>query len=59
VFTGIITDIGTIEALENRGDLRARIRSRYAPAGIDLGSNESRRCFYRAPQRIAGRSRRS
>jgi riboflavin synthase len=39
VFNSIITDIGTIDALENRGDLRARIRSRYAPAGIDLGAS--------------------
>jgi riboflavin synthase len=39
VFTGIITDIGTIEALESRGDLRARIRSRYPSAGIDLGAS--------------------
>jgi riboflavin synthase len=39
VFTGIITDIGTIEALEDRGDLRARIRSAYSPAGIALGAS--------------------
>ncbi len=39
MFTGIITDIGTIEALEDRGDLRARIRSGYAPAGIAIGAS--------------------
>ena len=27
MFTGIITDIGTIAELEDRGDLRARIRA--------------------------------
>lgn len=39
MFTGIITDIGTIEALEDRGDLRVRIRSGYAPQGIALGAS--------------------
>lgn len=39
VFTGIITDIGTIEALNDRGDLRVRIRSGYDPEGIDLGAS--------------------
>jgi riboflavin synthase len=39
VFTGIITDIGRIRALEPRGDLRARIATRYAPDGIDIGAS--------------------
>jgi riboflavin synthase len=39
VFTGIITDIGRIRALEPRGDLRARIATRYAPEGIDIGAS--------------------
>lgn len=39
MFTGIITDIGTIEALNDRGDLRVRIRSGYDPEGIDLGAS--------------------
>lgn len=39
MFTGIITDIGTIRALERRGDLRARIGTRYDAAGIDLGAS--------------------
>lgn len=39
MFTGIITDIGTIDELEHRGDLRARIRTTYAPDGIDIGAS--------------------
>ncbi|MEM7439749.1 MAG: riboflavin synthase [Pseudomonadota bacterium] len=39
MFTGIITEIGTIQALEQRGDLRARIASSYDPDGIDLGAS--------------------
>lgn len=39
MFTGIITDIGTIEAVERRGDLRARIRTAYDTAHIDMGAS--------------------
>jgi len=39
MFTGIITDIGTITALEQQGDLRARIRTAYDTAGIDMGAS--------------------
>ncbi|CTQ49764.1 riboflavin synthase [Jannaschia donghaensis] len=39
MFTGIVTDIGTIRALERRGDLRARIGTAYDPSGIDLGAS--------------------
>ncbi|SDZ18091.1 riboflavin synthase alpha chain [Jannaschia faecimaris] len=39
MFTGIVTDIGTIRVLEKRGDLRARIGTAYDPAGIDLGAS--------------------
>lgn len=39
MFTGIITDIGTITALEQEGDLRARIRTGYDTATIDLGAS--------------------
>jgi riboflavin synthase len=39
MFTGIITDIGTIEAVEARGDLRARIGCGYDTATIDLGAS--------------------
>ncbi|WP_069299898.1 riboflavin synthase [Neptunicoccus sediminis] len=39
MFTGIITDIGTVAELEQRGDLRARITTNYDPATIDLGAS--------------------
>jgi len=39
LFTGIITDVGTIEAIEQRGDLRARISTVYDTATIDLGAS--------------------
>jgi riboflavin synthase len=39
MFTGIVTDMGTIERLEDRGDLRARIRSAYPAAGIAIGAS--------------------
>ena len=39
MFTGIITDIGTVRRLERRGDLRVRIATAYDPAGIDLGAS--------------------
>lgn len=39
MFTGIITDIGTIRHTENRGDLRAIIGCSYDSGGIDLGAS--------------------
>jgi riboflavin synthase len=39
MFTGIITDIGHVHALEKRGDLRARIGTSYDTSGIDLGAS--------------------
>lgn len=39
MFTGIITDIGQIRALEHRGDLRARIATSYDTHRIDLGAS--------------------
>ena len=39
MFTGIITDVGRVLALENRGDLRARIATRYNVSGIDIGAS--------------------
>ena len=41
MFTGIVTDMGTIERLDDRGDLRARIRCAYAPGGIAIGASIS------------------
>ena len=39
MFTGIISDVGTIVRLEDRGDLHARIRASYAPASIAIGAS--------------------
>ncbi|AHD01480.1 riboflavin synthase [Leisingera methylohalidivorans] len=39
MFTGIITDVGTIAELEQQGDLRARIRTSYDTATIDIGAS--------------------
>ena len=41
MFTGIVTDIGTIEAIEQRGDLRVTIATAYDTATIDLGASIS------------------
>ena len=39
MFTGIITDIGTVRSAEQRGDLRLTIACGYDPATIDLGAS--------------------
>jgi riboflavin synthase len=39
MFTGIVTDIGKVLELEQKGDLRARIGTSYDVAGIDLGAS--------------------
>ena len=39
MFTGIITDIGTVTALEQKGDLRARIACSYDTDSIDVGAS--------------------
>lgn len=39
MFTGIITDIGTVLETEQRGDLRARIGTTYDVDGIDMGAS--------------------
>jgi len=39
MFTGIITDVGRIEAVEHRGDLRARIGTGYDTARIEIGAS--------------------
>ena len=39
MFTGIITDIGTIAELHQEGDLRVRITTGYDTAGIDMGAS--------------------
>ena len=39
MFTGIISDIGTVVQVEMRGDMRARIACLYDMAGVDLGAS--------------------
>ena len=39
MFTGIVSDIGEIERLEDRGDLRARIRAPFTPDTILQGAS--------------------
>ena len=39
MFTGIITDIGTVTALEQKGDLRARIACSYDTDSVDVGAS--------------------
>jgi riboflavin synthase len=39
MFTGIITDIGTIESVEARGDLRVRVATAYDTGGIAIGAS--------------------
>ncbi|MES2442695.1 MAG: riboflavin synthase [Pseudomonadota bacterium] len=39
MFTGIVTDIGTVEAVTQQGDLRVRIGTAYDTATVDLGAS--------------------
>lgn len=39
MFTGIITNVGTIERVEQRGDLRVVVNTAYDTATIDLGAS--------------------
>ena len=39
MFTGIVTDIGTVRALDPRGDLRVRIGTGYDVGDLDLGAS--------------------
>lgn len=39
MFTGIITDVGTIEAVEPRGDLRVRVATAYDTTGVAIGAS--------------------
>lgn len=41
MFTGIVTDIGTITALEQRGDLRVTIKCSYDMDEVDMGASIS------------------
>ncbi len=39
MFTGIVTDIGTIDATERQGDLHVRVATRFPTPEIDLGAS--------------------
>lgn len=39
MFTGIVTAVGTVRSIEQRGDLRAIIACPYDPAGIAIGAS--------------------
>ena len=39
MFTGIVTDVGTVAQLERRGDLRLRLATGYDTASIDIGAS--------------------
>ena len=39
MFTGIITDLGRVRAIEKRGDTRIEIETGYDPATIDIGAS--------------------
>ncbi len=39
MFTGIITDVGTVRTLTQLGDLRVRIATAYQTGGIDIGAS--------------------
>jgi len=39
MFTGIVSDIGTIESIDQRGDLRVKIKCGYDMDGVDMGAS--------------------
>lgn len=39
MFTGIVTDVGTVEALEGDGDVRVTIQTSYDTSGIEIGAS--------------------
>jgi riboflavin synthase len=41
MFTGIVTDVGTVRSAERRGDLRLMIGTNYDLGGVDLGASIS------------------
>ena len=41
MFTGIVSDLGRVDAVESRGDTRFRFRTGYATEEIDLGASIS------------------
>ena len=41
MFTGIVTDIGVVQELDQQGDLRVRIGTAYDSGTIDIGASIS------------------
>src|SRR5438270_13382371 len=41
MFTGIVTDVGTVQRLEERGDLRLVVATSYDLGSVDLGASIS------------------
>ena len=41
MFTGIITDVGEVRSIEQKGDIRVEINTRYETSEIDLGASIS------------------
>jgi len=41
MFTGIITDVGEVRSIEQKGDMRVEINTRYDTSEIDLGASIS------------------
>lgn len=39
MFTGIVTDVGTIERIEDRGDLHVRVSTAFDMASVDMGAS--------------------
>src|SRR5512139_3505803 len=39
MFTGIVTDVGEVVSLEQRGDLRLKVRTGYDLSTVDLGAS--------------------
>jgi riboflavin synthase len=39
MFTGIVTDVGTVTKAEDKGDLRLTIRCGYDLATVDMGAS--------------------
>jgi riboflavin synthase len=39
MFTGIITDVGKVRAIEQRGDTRVEIETSYDTSGVDIGAS--------------------
>ncbi|UTW57552.1 riboflavin synthase [Kordiimonas sp. SCSIO 12603] len=39
MFTGIVTDVGTVQSVEGEGDVRLKLSTSYDTSGIDIGAS--------------------